>query len=600
MLRLRPLTLEASRLLAETTARAQNTDLSAEALDRIAANSGGHPLFARELAASFTRSGGASTLPATLADVVSRHLSSQTSATTRILRTVALLADAATVARVQRVSGLERVQFIEAVDALAQEGVLQLDQSRSLRLHASWHDRVLASSPDAVLATLAFECASTLQADLETRSLPAHSRLAELYSIGGEPHLALQFRLEGIDALLAAGLYESALDEILKEPPDGCGDTNVARLRVRESVALLALGRPAEGLQKADEVWRSRALQTSRHISEHILAVGVSADCHIKLDIADRAPVAELKALAGKQSLSAQDIARCCLWGIRLVSNSTQHGSMPSFIESLRRVSAAANSPVGALVELIFAAEAGSAEDIAGAYDRLRAIEQQDLSVHDRCLLLRCAAHALRVGGQIEEALATGEAAFKHAEASGARYAARLAAELLCNTLLDYEKHAAAEGWLSILSALSSGGGHGNTQTSLDHVRDRLALATGAIHGAAEHSRKRVDLIRTFGSTHGKYGELALAAALLAACGDLDAAEGLIVEALEGAKAFAGRPVADFIVDTCLRASHKTTLRPAVEVAGRNHLVLRARRGDLPLAPAFNELRALSKSLPSA
>jgi hypothetical protein len=195
------------------------------------------------------------------------------------------------------------------------------------------------------------------------------------------------------------------------------------------------------------------------------------------------------------------------------------------------------------------------------------------------------------------EAIATGEAAFRLALTNGVQYAARLAAELIGNILLDYREHAKASEWIRVLFDLSSAGGHGNTQTSLDHVRDRLSLETGDVETAANRMRARVDLVRTFGSTHGKFAELALAAALLAAQGDSDAAFDLATDALEGARALAGRPVADFIVDACLRVLKDSPARHLADDVARLHLSLRAARGPLPLAPAFSELGAISRSL---
>ncbi|WKW13011.1 AAA family ATPase [Pseudogemmatithrix spongiicola] len=595
IVRLTPLKAQASRQLAASTANAHGNALSDKVLDHLARRSGGHPLFARELALSFARGEPLDSLPATLADVVARNLSTQSPDAVRVLRVVALLSSAATVGRVQSASRQDRRVFLSLVDSLSQEGILHLDPSRVLRLHDSWRDSILSGTPETVSATLALECAGVLEAEEDADAVTTHGCLADLYRVAGDINRATHFRLRSIDSLISAGLYESALNSLQGSSSAGFSPAVRARFRVREAVVLLATGNPVRSLELANDVWRSRVLQAGALISEHVLAVGVSADCHIKLDAADKAPFDELLALANSGKLSPGDTTRACLWGLRLASNAADSAALRKFIEVVRNTTRSAGpSPASALSELIFAAELGSAVDIATAYDQVRSMDKAGLSVSDQCLLLRCSAHALRVGGFIDEASATGEASFRLAQEHGMKHAARLSLELLCNMHLDFANTVEASRWLELLAELTASGGHGNTQTSFEHVRDRLNFSRGLTSAATSDSLGRLDLVKTFGKTHGRAGELALAAAAAAGRGDNEAAAALMKEALDGAVSFLGRPVADFILDTCLETGRLIGRESRADEVAAEHLSARSSRGEIPIAPAFRNLRSLA------
>lgn len=599
VLRLAQLSTDAARSLAEATAKAHNVLLSDPALDHIASSSGGHPLFARELALSYSRSGSPKTLPATLADVVRRNLSSQSADSTRVLRIVALMAGAATVGRVQRASGLAASAFLEAIDLLSLEGVLHLDQARMLRLHDSWRDGVLTTAPEAVIATLALECAAVLQDERECRSPDVQSQLAALYRLGGERDLAMQVGLEFIDSLLAAGLYESALDSIECDPPESISDVTKARLSVRQSVALLATGQPAPALLIADEVWRSRILQTTALVAEHLLAVGVSIECHLRLDRANRAPAAELLALATHSRLSPQDASRACLWGVRYMVNAANNDGLSRFAAISRSIASAAEvTPTQALTNLILAAETGTTADIAEAYDVLRRLDQDQMALRDRCLLLRCAAHALRIAGQPVEAVATAESACRLAQSNGLTDAARMAGELLVHTNLDYCDVGEAAKWLAWLNESASESTVASTLSASAHMRDRLAYCSGNLEGLPDRILSRLETTRALGHAQSRGSELALAAVVLSSAHLHVEASSVLESAIESAMPFSGRYSADVMFDACLAAAVQLDNLDAVKPHATTHVVERTQVRGLEIPPAFKHLRTLRASLP--
>jgi len=574
--RLRGLTPLATRELAAATAGAHQSTPTDDALDHIAEKAGGHPLFARELALSHVRGGSLAALPTTLADVVARNLSTQPAESILLLRVIALLGNTATISRVQQSSAMERGAFIAAIDALSQEGVLHVDHARNLRLHDSWREAILAATPDVVLAALALECAEILQLENEELSSGALSRLADLLQLAGEQIRSIDFRLRSIDSLLAAGLHESALEAVRAQPVAASATLARARLAVRESVALLGTGRLAQCRETSD-------------------GVCVSTDAHIMLDMADRAPTAELLFVAGSGSLSSQDAARACLWGIRATSNAGDSRGMREFARlCAEAVGPSDSTPTSALVKLIYAAELGSAADISVAYDDLRRVDLKGLPISDQCLMLRCAAHALRIGGLVEESVATAEAAFTLAQANSLELAGRLAAELLFNTHLDQGSASEAARWLARLTDAKDDRAIASTSSAAAHMRHRLEFFTGRQGGVTSQILARRQEVDRIGRTQSKASELALLAAAYATRGQLEEARLALRDAVRAAESFVGRYAGDSVLEYCMMTARHLGGDSETESLAREHVLQRVTARGLKIPPGMPLLREIA------
>lgn len=588
-----PLSTESSHSLARATALAHNRDLPPDILIHIARRSGGHPLFARELALTPLGATASTDLPASLADLVARSLSSQAPSALKTLRTIALLEDTATTSRVRRITGSSSVDFTETLDSLARDGLVHLDHARTLVLHDCWKDAILATIPEATRAALALECAEIVAETIESSSAHVHLLIAQLYSMAGEQEPGTHHLLQSIDGLIRAGLFESALNTIQPQL-HGRPTTSTARLRARESVCRLGMGDPAAALDIANSVWRSRVLQSAEYATEHVLVVCVAADCHIKLDRADIGPSAELLSIARNADATTEDRIRACLWGIRMVSNSEHVDRFAEFATTVRGLSAGAqSSPHAALAELIFAAETGTYDDIAAAHERVSQVDHGRLSIWDRCLLLRCCAHAHRIAGSLDESIATAASAYELALAHGLDYSARLSAELICNTQLDFGMIDDALEWFEILSSASDAA-IASTKSAIGHTRDRLDFARGNVSALAERIPNRLEIIGTIGSTHGRASELALAAAVLARSGRASDSIPVLHSAMVAIEPFLGRHAADFAVDMCLGAADAFGVADAAVRLGLQHIRKRAARQGLTVAPGFKYLRTLA------
>lgn len=588
-----PLSSDSCRSLAQATALAHNREISADLLAYIARRSGGHPLFARELALSPIREHTATDLPASLADLVAKSLAAQSTEALKVLRAIALLADSATSSRVRMICGSDPAKFTSTVESLARDGLVQLDQNRALVLHDCWRDAILASMPEATRASLALECAETLADTATGPTENVHFLIAQLFSAAGETDRATRHLLQSIDGLLSAGLYDLALNTV-RSLSRGLATTSDARLRAREALCLLGTGAPAGALALASSVWRSRILQSADLANEHVLAVCVAADCHIRLDRADSGPAAELLGIARNEDIPPEDRVRACLWGIRMVSNSDRVGRFVEFFEISNALSSILpSSPHAALVGLIFAAEAGTAEDIASAHQRVSQVDFSGLSIWDRCLLLRCCAHAHRIAGSLAEAVETASAAYELAVAHDSDYAARLASELLCNTMLDYDRIREAELWFDRLSSTPDAS-IASTKSAIGHTRDRLDYARGNLVALAGRVADRLTIISDIGNTHGRASELALAAVVLAQSGNPHDALPLLQSAMSAAARFIGRQAADFAVEMCLAAAATCAADDAATTLARQHIKLRAIDRGLNIATAFKHLRELA------
>lgn len=590
-LMLPPLSDQDSHSLALATAVAHQRTIGPDVLGRIARRSGGHPQFARELTLSTIQGAAQDALPASLADLVARSLAAQPHHATKVLRVISLLEESATVQRVRHISGIQVEEFLEVIENLASDGIVQCDDSKILRVHDSWRDAILMSSPAPATAVLALECASCLAASAEALAPSVGPRIASLYRIAGETDASLRYALSGIDGLSTAGLFETALHAIDIASSEAHGALAKSRLLVRKAIAHLASGHPELALPLADSVWRSRVLQAHDTISEHVSAVCVSADSHIKLDRSNTGPAAELLGIARNSALTANERARACLWGIRMVSNASGVRDFSEFASIA--LSLGDKTPASAhagLALLIYAAENGTSEAIDGAYERIRRVEQRELSVGDRCLLLRCTAQALRIAGDLGEASATAQLAYDFAHSHRMSHAAKLAAELLCNLYLDFGLHEQARNWYDRLTLEA---GIASTASSADHTRDRLDYLDGKLGALTERLPERLLTIQSLGHTHGRASELALAGAILFHADRKDEARDLILKALSATAPFVGRQAADFALDTCLSVAAQCGLDMEVKALGARHVTARTKLRGLSFAPAFVQLRSL-------
>lgn len=597
--RLTPLSSAECRLLANSTATANNFGLSEADLDAIAMRAGGHPHFARELALARSRGARFDAMPLSLAAIVDSTLALQSPEALRLLRITALLGDTATTSRVQKASDLQSHIFLTCIESLSDDAIIHLDNDRTIRIHDSWRDAIMASMPDVTAAALALECASALANDAEPDDYKMNRRLASLYWTAGESTRATQLNIASIDTLLSSGLYSAALESaealgaMILEP------TSRLRMRAREALALLGSGRPGEALALSEHIWRSRGLQSPPLLAEQLLAVSVSADAHVRLNRADDGPAEELVLLARSETLDAAARARACLTGIRLTGNFLDTDQFREFERIGEELAQQLpSSPAVALTRLIAAAELRSASDILEAQKVVDQIDHGSLSVGDRCLLLRCSANALRIAGRAGDAVDSAASAVRLAEEHSMMFAASTAAELLASILLDDLDIPSARRWLDGKSGRAPECGTPRTLSSRDHTRDRLELAEGRFDLLARNADDRVACARTFGQTRGRYAELALAAAVYAGIGRATDAERLLPEILHAATGLLGRFAADHTLDMCLQAAEGTNLRDRSFALAERHLKLRASAGVGGLPRICVRLRDLQQRLP--
>lgn len=595
IVRLPALSTEESRTLAKATASAHGYTLSDSELSAIAESSGGHPIFARELALARARGTSTGPLPSSLGTVVAGTLSHQSQSSLRLLRIAALLGDAASTSRVQKASGLPPHEFLSCVESLSNDAIVHLDGNRMLRIHDSWREEIFSSMPEVIAAALALECASVLESDAASDEPIANRRVAALYRTAGENSKATQLDILAVDSLLSSGLYSAALDALSGLRSRVTDARLSARLRARESFALLGCGRFDAAAALADGVWRSRELRTAGMLSDHLLAVAVSADCQIKLFKSDDGVVDELIHLSRSDRLPAADRARACLAGTRLTINTVEAHHFRQFADANDRLAREIpNSAIVALTRLIGAAELRSAADVLSAHSQLDQIDYDALSAGDRCLVLRCSAHALRIAGRMNEAIRTAEAAITLADKHLMPVAAATASELAGSMYLDQLDLSTARRWLD---AASNGPRTTNIRSARDFTRDRLHFAEGRLDELATSVDEKIETARSFGASRGRCTELSLAAAVLASVGRRADADALVAEVLGVVKPLCGRYAADLTIDFCLRAAANSNLEDEAVSVAKDHLNMRHAVGAGPLALSCTALRGVEATL---
>lgn len=597
VIRLPPLDTTSSREIAVKTLSLHRTSLSPRQLDDVVASAGGNPLFVRELAVAHATGGALKTGSSSLLGAIAKRMGALTSVSIRLLRLVVLLGDTATVCRLRGLSYLSSRQLQEELDNLAGDGVVQLSSARTVQLHDIWREAVLSQLSDVAEASLALECADYLDIDPERESAHVRRRIGQLLVSAGQPARALGYTLEGAEALLDAGLPDECLTTLESFPTAALDSVSSARVVIRRALALLTKGEPAAAELQIRRVWQSRILQ-GRMLSEHLLAVGVAAECAVKLDQADQGPIVELLELSRNESLGSVERRRACLWGMRLATNAAQRGFLAKFVESLRAAPTETTlTPETALTELIFAAETGSVPEIVSAHEVLSSVPVASLPVHEQCLLLRFSCHALRIARDVRRAKDAGEAAYHLAMAHSLHHQARIAAELLCYLNLDEECVDEAEAWNQRSAELTASAPHGTSRISLDHARDRIDIQRGRFREVAERALGRLGDVRNIRTKHARYGVIALMAYALAEAGQHEAARELIVEANDGIAQFAGSPGGDFPTEMLLRAHQSVSPAEPPPTGALTHLVQRCSTGRPPLAPLFATLRSSAETI---
>jgi hypothetical protein len=284
---------------------------------------------------------------------------------------------------------------------------------------------------------------------------------------------------------------------------------------------------------------------------------------------------------------------------MRLMTNMANNQGLRDFMALSRRCTPSSEmTATMALTNLVFAAETGTYSEIGAAHDALRRLSHEDLGIRDRCLLLRCSAHALRIAGHDDEAVETAESAHELAQSNGLADAARMSGELLVHTHLDFERTAEAERWFEATIDLADGDFVATTLSAAMHMHDRLAFCSGKTHGLADRVVARLPAVKSIGHAQSRGSELALAAATLASTRrTMEAAEALS-EAVSAAKAFVGRYAADMMLDYCLYAAAELGDLEAVSGIARTHVEERESIRGLRIPPAFHRLHALRDALP--
>lgn len=265
-LRLRPLDQQASRELLLSLAQPSKDDGPAEgATDRLAL-AAGNPLYLRYLVLEAPATD-ASSLPATLTDLLSRRVERLADATLRAFVAAVLLGKHCRLDRLVRLAGLNERELLNAIMRLENEGFLEADASDIRSAHPMLSQAALMQFPPVTMRLMHATAAMQLQAEAE----PGHDvgmlwDAAEHWHRAGATDKAIALLRSCAASCVHIGRPAEAC-RLLTRALDICPSTNTTDLLQQ----LIGSARVAEDYALALHALAKYRSQTSRacHVTTH-------------------------------------------------------------------------------------------------------------------------------------------------------------------------------------------------------------------------------------------------------------------------------------------------------------------------------------------
>ena len=541
--------------LAEATYVAHSLSLDAKALNSVVDIAAGNPLFVRELSLARSRNPRDSRLPDTLSQLIAERLDRLPRTSIRLLRAIAILGHAATVSRLPHFAGKTLEQLTEDIELLEQEGIVGLEEGRTLRVHDCWRDAILESLAPATRTSLAFECATLLSEDeaLETDA-QLMWRTADLFAEAGSTERALPFYLGAADQLNGLGLPEEAIKVAARSQELAVSHADQLQATARIARYSVSAGLVDDALRIAREatssVWRIPRENTMELVKCHL----AEAEAAMHKFEHPRASMETLAKFAFDARLTAQDQGLVCLHGARISANAGYLSSLRQFYDrSVELAGATGHNSTSWMTATIFASEHGSREEILREVRQFDSLDLSALSVADLCMLLRFRCQSLRVAGSLFEALETGRRGYELALSTGLAHQALLTAELMTFMLLDENDLDNADHWLALAARPHSRADLDRLPQTLVHAADRFLLQSEHMLELSARLTDRLGKMRSYGSEKNRSGELATLALALAMVGKTDDALVVVGEASGLLETIAGSFSAQFTAELVAR-----------------------------------------------
>ncbi|MCC7001427.1 MAG: AAA family ATPase [Gemmatimonadaceae bacterium] len=478
--RVPPLTVGASRELAEVLASASgSTDATARAHGAAHA-SGGNPLFIRELLAGSDRVT-TSAVPMSLSRIIEERLCALPAASQRLLRVVRLLGPYASIPVVARVVHKEASVPTPDIEHLEQEGILTIASGGVLSIHECWQSLVDSQMASATKAALTYECAVALRTHASGRTTAFSAMyLGELFLASGsdmEAREHFQFAAEQFSSLGLATHSARAYEKIV----DTSGPTNNdASLLARYAAASHSCGR----YNKCHEITERilSAPNAGAIVSEdervHLLALRV--DCLWRVGGDATPAIEELLAALKREQASGAVIQAAAFWGLRCVLVHSRTAAEDAFVDASAKAARTSGQTIfGALASVMYAADRGTREDILRAADSVANKTTSGLSPLENVMATRLTATALRFANEHQRAELLLEMAVRTALEHDLVNEAKAAAISAAFSALDTNRIEEAKRWIDMTDSWTDEFDSLNSNISRNHALSRLFAQQG-------------------------------------------------------------------------------------------------------------------------
>ncbi len=589
----RPLEEDEALALATAMTTAYQLSLSPAELHRIARDSGGNPLFVRELALHAARQRPAHPVPQSLAQLMEKRLARLDATQTRLLRLIALLGAHATIPRLRSVSLLHTDDITVALEELEREGMVRMNAVHVITLHDCWHTAVMEGTSPVARAALSLDCAESLatvsdNVDDEVRRF----RAAELYEDAGDRATSHALLLQAADQLSARGLDADAcvvLERALKSEGDA---TPLLPHRLKYARALFSCGRVADSLATASETLAKFSQALDREPGTRVSLACLQLDALAKLRQQHRDALKSVVGLAADPTTPVEARLQACLTAIAVAFNDTSSDvedvlfAIASSLECPPRISV-----VGQLVLLIYYTERGDRPNVDATEARLAALELEPVSDQLRCRTLRSRALAQRYAGNRAHATDLGERAYKAAIQGGLLGDATFAAEHMAFAALDASDSVSVELWLLRWDSASVTSRYFERHHARKHAECRVLIARGEFASALSQYGDELTELTSDPMGKRRAVDLAAIAHCLAGLGRRDECLRAIDSGLQVARESRPSGQVDYVIESIVSAL--ALLGESYRATGVATEYLRRREQEFPfpIPPAFSALQ---------
>lgn len=476
-----PLGIADATSLVAALAHSPTCSLPPEMVAAIARSGGGNPLFLRELTSHRLSRQLDNSTPQSLVAVIEQRIAHLASTELRLVRLISALGPLANLHRIRALMPTPLAEYDSCLEQLELEGVLAQGDSGSIELHECWHDAIRAGLRGTARAALSLECATLLAGEHSTDpNCTNYWRAAELFAASGSPDLARSQYAHLGETFSRRGLPRQAAEAFKQASSVASAGIRRAELLVKLAGAQNAASLYEEAIATSHSALACAADPSIEAISTRAAAWAHLVDSQLKLGVEYQEHMESLLRAVSVTDVSDDVCQHSCFVALRCLFNAGSTELAGSFLSASRASRERSGaSHLSGLVELMYAAERGTAEELDAIERELSAVPIDSGDPSLRLLSRRYRATALRFLGRPEDAAAALRDSVATAKESGSVRDALLACASLVFHHLDHGDLERAGHWLSEAEALRSPAHGYDLDRTLSHARARLHLELG-------------------------------------------------------------------------------------------------------------------------